>query len=86
MANTREHRYTVSLTWRGNLGSGTSGYRDYSRDYEISSDGKPVIRGSADPTFREDRTRWNRKSCWWHRRRLATSFGISTSLPKLGSS
>src|SRR6516165_1948034 len=38
MANTREHRYTVSLTWTGNLGSGTSGYRDYSRDYEISAE------------------------------------------------
>jgi organic hydroperoxide reductase OsmC/OhrA len=59
MANTREHRYAVSLTWTGNLGSGTSGYRDYSRDYEIGSDGKSAIRGSADPAFRGDRTRWN---------------------------
>lgn len=42
MANTREHRYSVSVTWNGNLGSGTSGYRDYSRDYEIGADGKPV--------------------------------------------
>ena len=47
MANTREHRYAVSLTWTGNLASGTSGYRDYSRDYEIASDGKSAIRGSA---------------------------------------
>jgi organic hydroperoxide reductase OsmC/OhrA len=59
MANTREHRYTVSLTWTGNIGSGTSGYRDYSRDYEISTEGKPVIHGSADPAFRGDRSRWN---------------------------
>jgi organic hydroperoxide reductase OsmC/OhrA len=59
MANTREHRYTVSLTWTGNLGSGTSGYRDYSRDYEIGAEGKPVIHGSADPAFRGDRSRWN---------------------------
>ena len=59
MANTREHRYAVSLTWNGNLGSGTSGYRDYSRDYEIGSDGKPAISGSADPAFQGDRTRWN---------------------------
>jgi hypothetical protein len=51
MANTREHRYAVSLTWNGNLGSGTSGYRDYSRSYEISADGKPAIQGSADPAF-----------------------------------
>ena len=46
MANTREHRYAVSLTWNGNLGTGTSGYRDYSRDYEIGADGKAAIHGS----------------------------------------
>jgi organic hydroperoxide reductase OsmC/OhrA len=59
MANIREHRYAVSLTWSGNLGSGTSGYRDYSRNYEIGADGKPVVYGSADPAFRGDRSRWN---------------------------
>ena len=59
MANTREHRYSVSVTWSGNLGSGTSGYRDYSRNYEIGLDGKPDIQGSADPAFRGDRSRWN---------------------------
>jgi organic hydroperoxide reductase OsmC/OhrA len=59
MANTREHRYTVSLTSSGNLGSGASGYRNYSRDYEIGSDGKPAIHGSAEPAFRGDRSRWN---------------------------
>ena len=59
MANTREHRYAVALTWTGNLGTGTSGYRDYSRDYEIAGDGKPAILGSADPAFRGDRSRWN---------------------------
>jgi organic hydroperoxide reductase OsmC/OhrA len=59
MANSREHRYAVSLTWSGNLGSGTSGYRDYSRSYEIGADGKPAIQGSADPAFRGDRSRWN---------------------------
>jgi organic hydroperoxide reductase OsmC/OhrA len=58
-ANTREHRYAVSVTWSGNLGSGTSGYRDYSRNYEIGSDGKPDIHGSADLAFRGDRSRWN---------------------------
>src|SRR5215813_4227174 len=59
MANTREHRYSVSVTWSGNLGSGTSGYRDYSRNYEIGAGGKAVIHGSADPAFRGDRSRWN---------------------------
>jgi organic hydroperoxide reductase OsmC/OhrA len=59
MANTREHRYAVSLTWTGNLGSGTSGYQEYSRSYEIGADGRPAIQGSADPAFRGDRSRWN---------------------------
>jgi organic hydroperoxide reductase OsmC/OhrA len=45
--------------WSGNLGGGTSGYRDYSRNHEIGADGKPVIYGSADPAFRGDRSRWN---------------------------
>jgi organic hydroperoxide reductase OsmC/OhrA len=59
MTNTREHRYSVSVTWSGNLGSGTSGYRDYSRNYEIDADGKAAIHGSTDPAFRGDRSRWN---------------------------
>ena len=59
MATTRDHRYAVSLSWSGNLGGGTSGYRDYSRNHEIGADGKPVIYGSADPAFRGDRSRWN---------------------------
>ena len=59
MANTREHRYAVLVTWNGYLGTGTSGYRDYSRNYEIGADGKPAIHGSADPAFRGDRARWN---------------------------
>ena len=54
-----EHRYSVTVTWRGNLGSGTSGYRAYARDNEIAADAKPPINGSSDPAFRGDRTRWN---------------------------
>jgi organic hydroperoxide reductase OsmC/OhrA len=59
MEKTREHRYVVSVSWTGNRGSGTSGYRDYTRDYEIAAEGKPVIPGSSDPAFRGDRSRWN---------------------------
>ena len=59
MANSREHLYAVSITWSGNPGSGTASYRDYSRSYEISADGKPTIQGSADPAFRGDRSCWN---------------------------
>lgn len=55
----REHRYQTTVTWTGNLGTGTSGYRAYSRDHDIAFDGKPVIAGSSDPAFRGDPTRHN---------------------------
>jgi len=54
-----EHRYAVTVTWTGNRGSGTSGYRDYDRDHVIATAGKPEIAGSSDPAFRGDRQRWN---------------------------
>jgi organic hydroperoxide reductase OsmC/OhrA len=55
----REHRYSVTVAWRGNLGTGTSDYRAYARDHQITADGKTAIAGSSDPAFRGDRTRWN---------------------------
>ena len=59
-AMSRLHRYDVTVDWTGNTGAGSSGYRQYKRDHEITSDGgKPVILGSSDPLFRDDRTRWN---------------------------
>jgi organic hydroperoxide reductase OsmC/OhrA len=56
---TRLHRYTTVVTWTGNQGSGTSGYRDYSRDHEVSAEGPAPLAGSSDPAFRGDPTRWN---------------------------
>lgn len=56
---TREHRYSVTLQWTGNTGTGTSGYRDYGRQHEISTEGKAAIAASSDPAFRGDRARWN---------------------------
>jgi organic hydroperoxide reductase OsmC/OhrA len=55
----RTHRYDIAVSWTGNRGTGTSGYRDYGRDHEIRADGRPVIEGSSDPAFRGDKTRWN---------------------------
>ena len=55
----RQHRYEVSVSWTGNRGSGTSGYRDYGRGHEIRADGRPVIAGSSDTAFRGDPDRWN---------------------------
>jgi organic hydroperoxide reductase OsmC/OhrA len=56
---TKEHRYAVTVAWTGNEGSGTSGYRAYRRDHEISAGEKPTIPGSSDPAFRGDPARWN---------------------------
>jgi organic hydroperoxide reductase OsmC/OhrA len=57
----KEHRYTVAVEWTGNLGTGTSGYREYERAHDITVPGQPksAIAGSSDPAFRGDRTRWN---------------------------
>ena len=54
-----EHKYEVSVQWTGNLGSGTSGYRDYSRDHVIAAGSKPDIAGSSDVAFLGDAKRWN---------------------------
>lgn len=56
---TREHRYAVTVAWTGNTGTGTSGYREYSRAYDIRAAGKPTIPGSSDPAFRGEAARWN---------------------------
>jgi organic hydroperoxide reductase OsmC/OhrA len=56
----REHSYRIDTEWTGNLGTGTSHYRAYGRDYQLSGEGKsgPIL-GSADPAFRGDRSRYN---------------------------
>lgn len=60
MGATRLHEYRVVNRWTGNLGTGTSAYSAYSRNYELSAAGKAsVIAGSPDPLFRGDRGRYN---------------------------
>ena len=54
-----DHTYELDVEWQGNRGTGTSGYRDYARDVILSTEGKPHLEGSADPTFRGDASRWN---------------------------
>ncbi|ASO19827.1 organic hydroperoxide reductase OsmC/OhrA [Actinoalloteichus hoggarensis] len=56
---TREHHYEVTVSWRGNTGTGTSGYRSYERSHDLASAGLPIIEGSADPAFVGDASRWN---------------------------
>jgi organic hydroperoxide reductase OsmC/OhrA len=55
----RTHSYDVSVTWTGNRGAGTSGYRAYDRDHEVTAAGPAPIAASSDPAFRGDRGRWN---------------------------
>ena len=56
---TKQHHYTSTVRWTGNLGPGTTGYKDYSRNHEITAPGKPVIPASSDPAFRGDPARYN---------------------------
>lgn len=55
-----EHHFTTGLTWTGNRGSGTSNYRAYGRQHEITAAGKSLaIPASSTPVFRGDKDRYN---------------------------
>ncbi|WP_425308252.1 OsmC family protein [Ammonicoccus fulvus] len=53
------HTYELALTWTGNRGTGTSGYRDYDRAVLAASPPRPDLELSADKPFRGDPDRWN---------------------------
>ena len=55
----KQHTYRATVEWTGNLGSGTSSYTAYSRDYTVQIAGKPDLLGSSDPAFRGDEHRHN---------------------------
>ncbi|MDP9171700.1 MAG: OsmC family protein [Acidobacteriota bacterium] len=58
--NLTRHQYKTTLRWTGNSGTGTSGYKAYSRRHEITGAGKPAaIPGSSDPHFRGSAERYN---------------------------
>ena len=55
-----DHTFSATLRWIGNLGTGTSSYRAYGRDYELSGPLKnSPIAGSSAKTYRGDDTRYN---------------------------
>ncbi|MFI0784661.1 OsmC family protein [Streptomyces lydicus] len=54
-----QHSYRATVTWTGNTGSGTSGYRAYGREHEVRAEGPPPLAGTADPAFRGSADRWN---------------------------
>jgi organic hydroperoxide reductase OsmC/OhrA len=51
------HHYKAHTTWVGNRGTGTSDYKAYDRNHDISMAGKPDLLCSSDPTFRGDKKR-----------------------------
>lgn len=58
-SSVNSHQYRLALTWTGNSGSGTTGYRSYSRDHLISAEGPGNLLGTADVAFRGTPERWN---------------------------
>ena len=55
----KKHQYQIQVKWTGNLGKGTKDYKSYSRNHEILANGKSIIPGSSDPSFRGDADRYN---------------------------
>ena len=53
------HQYKVRVVWTGNQGEGTSAYRAYARNHEITADNRPAIAGCSDRAFRGDAERWD---------------------------
>jgi organic hydroperoxide reductase OsmC/OhrA len=54
-----EHHFAVATRWTGDRGTGTSDYRSYGRDLEITASGKAPIAGSSARVFHGDAERWN---------------------------
>ncbi|MFC3580000.1 OsmC family protein [Sphingomonas hylomeconis] len=54
-----QHDYTSRIEWTGNRGTGTSGYRDYDRNWTVATPGKPPIACSNDPLLGGDPTLHN---------------------------
>jgi organic hydroperoxide reductase OsmC/OhrA len=53
------HKYSMLLVWTGNKGEGTATYRGYDRSFTVSIDNKEDFKGSSDPKFRGDPTKYN---------------------------
>ena len=55
-----KHEYTTHIRWTGNEGAGTSEYRAYGRNHEITAPKKSApIAGSSDAHFRGEAARYN---------------------------
>lgn len=54
-----KHEFVAHIDWKGASNGPTMDYKNYSRDYDISIEGRPVIKGSADPVFLGTDDRYN---------------------------
>jgi len=56
----KKHNYKIKVEWTGNEGNGTLNYKSYNRNHKIIAPGKyDEIKGSSDPSFLGDQTRYN---------------------------
>ncbi|GJM19713.1 MAG: peroxiredoxin [Phycisphaeraceae bacterium] len=53
------HEFAITTEWTGAGEEGTATYKSYTRDYDISADGKPTLKGSAAPAYKGDPARHN---------------------------
>jgi organic hydroperoxide reductase OsmC/OhrA len=54
-----QHNYSLTVRWTGNIGTGTSSYKEFERSHSILVENKVAILGSSDPAFRGDKTKHN---------------------------
>ncbi|MDQ7069783.1 MAG: OsmC family protein [Rhodobacterales bacterium] len=55
----KNHAYTARIAWTGNTGTGNADYRGYTRNWQVETEGKPVISCSNDPLLGGDATLHN---------------------------
>lgn len=55
----KTYGYELTVTWNGNLGTGTSGAKAFSRMLTLESPGKTPLTASADTPFHGDEAEWN---------------------------
>lgn len=55
----KEHRYSLTVKWKGNTGQGTTSYTGYKRDHTVIADGKAELECSSDAAFRGDKSKYS---------------------------
>ena len=53
------HHYKAAITWTGNRGEGTTGYKSYDRSHSVNINHKPEIGLSSDAAFMGDKGKYN---------------------------